>query len=136
MKRIFWDTNIFIYLIEKTPGFHDKAYSLRRKIAENGSELITSTLTLAEVLVQPFRKGNKTLADQYRKIFLSRALILVSLDAPTAERTAQIRAEHKIKTPDAIQLACAAHMNVDEFYTGDRSLIGKKVQGIGKIRGL
>jgi len=134
--KIFWDTNLFIYLIEQTPGFHDRAVKLRQEMLRQGDVLLTSTLTLAEVLVQPLRTGNRDLANQYQTILLSGALILVSLDSRAATRTAEIRARHALKTPDAIQLACASIHETDRFYTSDRSLWGKSIQGIGEITGL
>lgn len=134
--KIFWDTNLFIYLIEQTPKFHDQVVELRRAMLARGDILITSTLTLAELLVQPLRSGNRELADRYRGIFLSGTLILVNLDPLVAERVAEIRARYPVRTPDAIQLASASLHRADQFYTSDQGLWGNRIEGIGEIIGL
>lgn len=134
--KIFWDTNLFIYLVEKTPNFHDRVVQLRQEMLLHGDVLATSTLTLAELLVQPLRQGNHELVNLYKKIFYSPRLILLSLDTKVAEQVAEIRARHQVRTPDAIQLASASILVTDRFYTSDRSLWGKRIEGIGEILGL
>ena len=133
LSRIFWDTNLFIYLIEQTPQLHDRVYQLRQDMLARGDELVSSTLTLAELLTQPLRSGNHGLARRYRDIFLSGALIVVPLDTAVAELVAEIRSTYNVKTPDAIQLASAAYMKVAAFYTSDRTLWRKKIRGIENI---
>jgi len=49
VSRIFWDTNLFIYLFEKNAEFLKPTQALRNRMIERGDELITSTMTLAEV---------------------------------------------------------------------------------------
>lgn len=134
--KIFWDTNLFIYLVEKTPDLHDRAVKLRQEMLLHGDVLATSTLTLAELLVQPLRQGNHELVNLYKKIFCSPRLILLSLDIKVAEQVAEIRARHQVRTPDAIQLASASIFETDRFYTSDRSLWGKRIHGIREILGL
>ena len=46
MSRIFWDTNLFIYLIEDQTEHAERVASLRRRMIERGDELLTSALTL------------------------------------------------------------------------------------------
>jgi predicted nucleic acid-binding protein len=53
VSRVFWDTNLFIYLFEDSPRFGPKVVALRQKMLKRGDELLTSTLTLGEVLVKP-----------------------------------------------------------------------------------
>lgn len=62
MRRIFWDTNLFIYLIEDYDGLSERVVSLRRKmlLEERKDELYTSSLTLSEVLTNQCRWGKKT----------------------------------------------------------------------------
>lgn len=53
--RVLGDTNLFIYLIERHPIFHPKVDSLYREHRKSGDEIITSALTLGELLAQPLR---------------------------------------------------------------------------------
>ena len=54
MSRIFWDTNLFIYLLEDKGELTERVVSLRERMAERSDELLTSTLTVGEILVRPF----------------------------------------------------------------------------------
>lgn len=53
MARVFWDTNLFIYLVEDTPHWGDQVVALRQRMLRRGDLLFTSALTVGEVLVQP-----------------------------------------------------------------------------------
>jgi len=55
MSRIFWDTNLFIYLIEGKSSMAQQVVALRKKMRARGDQLLTSTLTLGEVLVKPLQ---------------------------------------------------------------------------------
>lgn len=88
-----------------------------------GIELVTSALTVTEVLVHPLRLGRADLADQYRAILLGdSALRLVHLDAEVAIRAAELRARYNLRTPDAVQLASALVAGAEAFLTNDSDL--------------
>ena len=44
VSRIFWDTNLFIYLIEDFRHLSEHVIALRKRMVERGDELYTSTL--------------------------------------------------------------------------------------------
>ena len=84
---------------------------------------VTSTLTLTEVLVHPFRSGNVELAGQYRDILLDQEnLITVPISLEIAEVAAQLRARQNLRTPDAIQIATAMGEGAMFFLTNDARL--------------
>ena len=90
---------------------------------------MTSTLTLLETLVVPYRAGDAALADRYELLLThSRGLELVELDRPLIRAAARLRAAHGLKTPDSIQLAAALSKACTTFLTHDRPV--SKVQGI------
>lgn len=60
--KVFWDTNLFIYLIERHPTFLPKVLGLSQQHRDRGDDLLTSTLTLGELLAQPLRHGRTELA--------------------------------------------------------------------------
>ena len=66
MSRIFWDTNLFIYLFEGRSPFRERVGALRRAMLERGDQLATSTLTLGEVLVKPLELGDADLCANTR----------------------------------------------------------------------
>lgn len=129
VSRIFWDTNLFIYLIEDAGGLSDRVAALRRRMLERSDRLYTSSLTLGEVLVKPLETGNEELKERYEKGILAGAVV-VPFDTEAALRYAEIRRDHSIRPPDAVQLACAARVGTDLFITNDDRLAQKSVRGI------
>lgn len=128
MSRIFWDTNLFIYLFEGSV-FGQHVVTLRQKMIVRGDELLTSTLTLGEVLVKPMKLGDTKLANEYRRA-IPAAATLLQLDEKAASLYAKLRCDAAFRAPDAIQLACAGSHGVDLFVTNDARLHGKQVDGI------
>jgi predicted nucleic acid-binding protein len=129
MSRVFWDTNIFIYLLEDYGEYSERTASLRKRMKFRGDQLFTSCFTLGEVLVKPLETGNTDLYRRYEKA-LSGTSNLIPFDVTAARRYALLRRDRTIKSPDAVQLACAASAGIDLFVTNDRRLQGKNVDGI------
>jgi len=129
MSRIFWDTNLFIYLWVDYGTLSQAVEELRAKMLRRGDQLVTSTLTLAEILVKPTVAGNTELCRKYEEA-ISRVALLVPLDAKVAKLYASIRRDRLLKAPDVIQLASAASVGTDLFVTNDGHLQGKLVSGI------
>ena len=129
MSRIFWDTNVFIYLFEDYGSLSGRARELRRAMLERGDQLVTSALTLGEILVKPLERGNHELARKYEAA-ISATSLLVALDTRAAKIYAALRCDRSLRAPDSIQLACAAAAGVDLFVTHDSRLYSKNVEGI------
>jgi predicted nucleic acid-binding protein len=129
MSRIFWDTNLFIYLFEGRGLLFDRVVKLRGAMLERGDQLVTSALTLGEVLVKPVEHQDVELATKYEEAIAATSL-LIPFDARAARVYATLRCERSIRPPDAIQLACAAAASVDLFITNDERLRVKHVDGI------
>lgn len=129
MSRIFWDTNLFIYLWEDYGALSQAVGELRTKMLRRGDQLVTSTLTLGEILVKPTVAGNTALCRKYEDA-ISGAALLVPLDAKVAKIYSSIRRDRFLKAPDVIQLASAASVGTDLFITNDGHLQGKQVPGI------
>ena len=129
MSRVFWDTNLFIYLLEGTDKFSPMTKTLRSNMLARGDQLLTSALSLGEVLVKPLARGDMVLYRTYEDAITKTALI-VPFDAEAARGYASIRRDRFIRAPDAIQLACAASVGVDLFVTNDHRLQGKQISGI------
>lgn len=129
VSRIFWDTNLFIYLLEDYEDLSERVVALRTRILARGDDLITSSLTLGEILVKPLESGDAALARQYEQAVAAGATI-VSFDQNAARHYAAIRQDRSIRPPDAIQLACAARASTDLFVTNDVRLTSKNIPGI------
>ena len=129
MSRVFWDTNIFIYLFEGSGRSLAQAKALRDKMLIRGDELLTSAITLGEILVKPAQLGDNKAASYYENLLKATARLL-PFEEKSAVVYARIRTDRSIRAPDAIQLACAASVGVDLFITNDARLQGKRVPGI------
>lgn len=117
------DTAIFIYFIEEHPRFLPEIVKLFREADEGRRELIASALTLLEVLVVPYRAGNRILAERYEALLTrSRGIRLVDLSRDQLRAAAQLRAATGVKTPDALQLVAAIGSGCTTFLTNDRRL--------------
>ncbi|HTU51683.1 MAG TPA: PIN domain-containing protein [Acidobacteriaceae bacterium] len=136
MSRIFFDTNLFIYLLEDAGQRGKRVESMVERISERHDHLLTSTLTLAEVLIKPLAVGDLAWADKYEKLLATPGVSLLPFDRGSARMYAEIRQDKTVKPPDAIQLACAANAGCDLFITNDERLSKKIVPGIHFITSL
>ncbi len=133
--RVFWDTNLFIYLLEGRSPTVDHVSDLLERMRARGDELYTSAMTLGEVLALPLSAGHDSLAKAYEQRICADAVI-VPFDRSAARYYAEIRRDRTIKAPDAIQLACAGVAETELFITNDRRLTGKVVRGVRFIVGI
>ena len=129
MSRIFWDTNLFIYLFEDYGPFSNSVNELRTKMVKRGDQLLTSTITVGEILVKPTQAKDERLCRDYERA-ISSAATVIPFDIKAARHYAAIRSEKSMRAPDAVQLACAASAGVDLFITNDNRLQGKNIAGI------
>ena len=129
MSRIFWDTNLFIYLLEDYGALSDRVAEIRARMLSRKDQLYTSTLTLGEILVKP-REANDEPGIQKFIDVLSGIAVLIPFDQKAAQIYASVRQDRFIKAPDAIQLASAAAAQTDLFITNDDRLSRKSVAGI------
>ncbi len=86
-------------------------------------EMVSSVITLTEVLVHPVKLGDARLAQEYRDILArSKRFHLCDVTAPIAESAARLRARYDLRTPDALHLAAAVETGCDAFLTNDRGI--------------
>jgi predicted nucleic acid-binding protein len=117
------DTSIFIYLIEEHPRFLSLVEPIFEEATLGARELVTSALTLLEVLVVPFRASNPKLAGRYEALLTnSKGIAMVDLTRDQLRFAARLRAATGVKTPDALQLAAAFGTGCSTFLTNDRRI--------------
>lgn len=125
------DTAPFIYVLESHPQFADQFIGLFEAAADGSLTIALSAITLAEVLSGPFKAGHTALAKRYEKSLSHYSVIPVS--TPIAALAAQLRAQYRLKLPDAIQLATALDIGATAFVTHDRDF--SHVAGIDILMG-
>lgn len=125
------DTAPFIYVLESHPQFADQFVGLFEAAAAGDLTIALSTITLAEVLTGPFKAGQTALAKRYEKALSHYNVIPVS--TPIAVLAAQLRAQYRLKLPDAIQLATGLDIGAAAFVTHDRDFY--QVTGVEILTG-
>jgi predicted nucleic acid-binding protein len=117
------DTALFIYLIEEHPRYLAAARSLFARADRGEVEVVTSGITLLEVLVVPYRRHDMMLAARYESVLTrSRGIRLIEPDGVQLRTAAQLRAFHGVRTPDALQMAAAVTTRCSTLVTNDRRL--------------
>lgn len=117
--RIYLDTCIVIYLIEKHPIYASRIEALINNLSD--SILCFSPLVRLESLVMPFRTNDSQLERLYEIFF--KAQNLLTMPPEVFDQAARLRANFpSLKTPDALHLATAIFYNCDEFWTNDDRL--------------
>jgi predicted nucleic acid-binding protein len=120
-KVIGLDTAPFIYYIEDVSPYADLVHPVFTAMENHALRAVTSTVTLAEILTKPFAEKNFPLADELKFTLKSfSALSVITIDEKLAEAAALIRARHRIRLPDALQLAAAIQGEAGVFLTNDK----------------
>ncbi len=119
-RRLALDTSLFIYQMNENPkyvGLSDLVFSW---IEQTGHEAITSTITMTELLVLPYRESDDCRVDEFYP-FLSTYpnLRWIAPDLHIADIAARLRAEQRLRTPDALQAATAIRENATGLITND-----------------
>lgn len=94
-------------------------------------QLALSTVTLAELLTAPFKAGQTALAKRYETALGTYQVVPMS--ATVASLAAQLRAQYRLKLPDAVQLASALQIGAAALVTHDRDF--SAVQGLPVLMG-
>jgi predicted nucleic acid-binding protein len=117
------DTAVFIYFIEEEPRYLPLVAPLFEEADSGKRVLVTSAVTLLEVLVVPYRAADVQLAQRYELLLTSsRGVRMVDVSRDQLRAAAQLRAMTRMKTPDALQIASALSTECRTFLTNDRVL--------------
>ena len=93
---------------------------------------LTSTVTLLEILVHPYRQNDSDTVNYYYGYLTRSSLIrFIPVTSEIADRAAEFRAHYGLKTPDAIQLATASETGTGLFLTRDRDFLKQKEVEVG-----
>lgn len=130
MSRVFWDTMVFIYLLEGNPNYTERVRQLLERSYRRGDLLFTSYLALGEILAGAANSPHPNKAAGLRHSIQELGFSFLPFDSGAAMPFSILRAKEKVRVADAIHLACAASAGIDLFLTGDKQLIRLDVPGI------
>lgn len=123
------DTAPIIYFLQDHSTFAPVFAPVFDAADRGDLSIVISALTLTEVLTGPLQAKDEVLAARYRETLTrSPGWQLWSVDEEVAVTAARFRAEHKLRTPDAIQIATAIASGSHALLTNDKRL--RKVIGI------
>lgn len=127
--KLFLDACTLIYRFEGAAPFRTAAMDLMTQLsAQQASvELTVSRLSVLECRVKPLREGHAALLKRYDDFFA--AVRIVELSAEVVDAATHLRARHGLKTPDALQAACA-------LLASERTLFVTADAGFAKVSGL
>lgn len=123
----FLDANALIYLIEGAKPFADSVRATLRALQRKhaGLRLALSALSRIECRVGPMRAGDAQTLAAYDAFFASPDLILIELSVTVVDLACELRVQHHLKTPDALQAACCLQLGPEHvFLTGDKGFRG------------
>lgn len=120
---IYIDANAFILFGEAHSDLGLRLKSVFAAMAEGTLEIVTSDLTLAEVLVGPLKSKRPDLVSAYEKLLFPRKnFFRIPVTVRILKRSAELRASFNIKLPDAIHVATALETACTVFLTEDHRL--------------
>lgn len=124
-ERRYWDSNLFLCWLNKEQGHHDKCKGVL-DLAEKGKiEIVTSALTIAEVIyLKGHPKITKEKSDNIINFFKQDYIILINVDRQIAELARELIWENSsLKPYDATHAASAIYAKVKRIDTFDDDLI-------------
>ncbi len=127
-RRIALDTSIFIYHLEPNPKYLACTDYIFSWLERSESMAVTSTITMTELLVLPYRDGDEQRAnDFYGLLSTYPNLDWIPPNLEIADLAARMRALHRLRTPDALQAATASHWQATGLITNDA--VFRRVEG-------
>ena len=127
----FLDASALIYLVDGETPWAESVRATLQQLALEAPDLAlaVSRLSLLECRVAPLRRGDQASLDRFQALFAQPDLLVVELGASVVELATQLRANHGLRTPDALQAACCLQLGPDALMvTGDAAF--QRVQAL------
>ncbi|MBI2267044.1 MAG: PIN domain-containing protein [Armatimonadetes bacterium] len=119
-RKIGLDTSIFIYEVGANPKYLSLTSYVFGWLEQREASGVTSTLTMLELLVQPYRLSDIDSVNKFYALLSTYPnLAWIEPTLEIADLGAKLRAENNLRTPDAIQAATALACRATGFLTND-----------------
>lgn len=119
-RRVALDTSVFIYHLEANPKYLALTDCVFSWLDSKTATAVTSVITMTELLVKPYRESDEeSAAECYALLSTYPHLDWISPTLEIADLAAEIRATHRLRTPDALQAATSMHARATAFLTND-----------------
>ncbi len=119
------DTCVFIYHFERHPVYHAVTAPLLGAVAAGRLLAVTSVVSLMEIEVRPLQLRRPDIASEYETLLLHFPhLDVVDVTVSIARTAAELRALHRLKPADALQIAACLESGARAFVINDRGIRG------------
>ena len=119
------DTSIFIYHLEANPTYTTLTKTVFENLEGGKFQGVTSTITLMELTVLPWRMGHENIAREYEALLVNFPnLSILDIDRDVARLGAKLRADFNVSPADALQVAASLQAGAKTFLTNDKRLTG------------
>mgnify|MGYP003342247344 FL=1 len=118
----FLDASALIVLVDGDSAWRAAVQQVLQGLAAEDPSLCiaASRLSLLECRVGPLRRGDQASLDRFDALFAQPDLLWVELTAAVVEQATRLRAQHGLRTPDALQAACCLQLGPEAvMVTGD-----------------
>ena len=129
-SRILLDSVVFIYFFERNPRYFRQARELFRRVEQGELTAVVSTLCLTEVLVGEYRRSATDGQALRRAIVGMPNLDVLPVTEALADNAARLRADHRLRTPDAVHMATALAGGASWIVSNDGALRRVEVEGV------
>jgi predicted nucleic acid-binding protein len=131
-RKIALDTGPFVFWLAGNSRYFEIANYILGLIEKRNVRAVTSTITLTELLVEPYRAQDRRRVDRIYAVLVTYPhLEWIAPTVEIADRAARFRAEHDLKTPNAIQAATAMLSGATAFIANDPTF--RRIPGLGVL---
>jgi len=130
-QSVLLETVVLIYFLEGHERFGPVAEGIFRRIEQGALKGVISSLVFTELLVPLYRAGKG--GDASGLVMRLRGfsnLQVHDIDAEIAATAARLRADHGLRSPDALHAATALAAGADGILTNDRKLRRLEDEGL------
>jgi|PlaIllAssembly_1097288.scaffolds.fasta_scaffold1327707_2 predicted nucleic acid-binding protein len=122
-KRVYMDTNIFIYFLEQSEGYFECVAPIIEACEAGKFIGYTGDVAVAETMIQPYRENNLSLVANFKAFFATENFLSIqSHDAAIFDLAAQLRAKRGMKLIDALHYATALKSGCAFFLSNDSGI--------------
>ena len=135
--RVYLDTNIFVYFLDRNPDFFGIVKPLIETIDSGKIIGVTGDAALAETLVKPYQTGNLELVASIREFFRTEGFLSIQPhEGETFDLAAQLRGKRGMKFIDALHYATAIRSGCSFFITNDLKIQSDDILEIISVKAL
>ena len=127
----FLDASALIYLLEGEPPWASAVKHELQALADGHPQLAIalSRLSVLECRAGPLRRGDQSSLERFDGFFARSDLLWQELSPAVVEQAATLRAQHGLRTSDALQAACCLQLGQDAvMLSGDGDF--ERIEGL------